>query len=47
MRPYDFCGKENNESATKLKQGLVGKITVTEIVCPQFLKAVNPLFVNQ
>ena len=27
MRPYDFCGKENNESATKLKQGLVGKIT--------------------
>ena len=27
MRPYDFCGKENNESATKLQQGLVGKIT--------------------
>ena len=27
MRPYDFCGKENNDSATKLQQGLVGKIT--------------------
>ena len=27
MRPYDFCGKENNESANKLQQGLVGKIT--------------------
>lgn len=27
MRPYDFCGKENNDSAIKLQQGLVGKIT--------------------
>lgn len=26
MRSYDFCGKENCESAEKLKQGLVGKI---------------------
>jgi len=26
MRPYDFCGKENHESATKLQQGLVGCI---------------------
>ncbi len=27
MRPYDFCGKENHESAEKLKSGLTGKIT--------------------
>ena len=27
MRAFDFCGKENQESAEKLKQGLVGKIT--------------------
>ena len=26
MRPYDFCGKENHESAEKLKAGLVGRI---------------------
>ena len=27
MRSYDFCGKENHESAEKLKSGLTGKIT--------------------
>jgi hypothetical protein len=26
MRPYDFCGRENHESAEKLSQGLTGKI---------------------
>ena len=26
MRPYDFCGKENHESAEKLKSGLVGRL---------------------
>ena len=26
MRPYDFCGKENHESAEKLKARLVGRI---------------------
>lgn len=26
MRPYDFRGKENHESAEKLKQGLVGRL---------------------
>lgn len=26
MRAYDFCGKENHESAEKLKSGLVGRL---------------------
>ena len=26
MRPYDFCGKENHESAEKLRTGLVGRL---------------------